>query len=330
MVQRGDATMNDLFRPNSQRPTLDQRPGCGTLEVDGYLDAIRAPRASQAGYAAASVETVGPEGCSVALMYCEKEGFNPLWKAVNLANRFDLMVLSKKGQSVTAARKLIDVLGGDYELPLFVLHDFDVAGFAILGALKRDTRRYEFANSIEVVDLGLGLEDVEGLEREPAAATKTRPELLRQQLKDNGADEAEIEILVRERVELNAMTSDALIAMVERKLNDYGLKKAIPDDDALAKAYRAFHHSQELRKMFAEMTKEYDGGAGAIMIPGGLRTRIEEILKQHAGLRWDNALQIFLDKGALDRVQAEKEKAKAKSGDFTDAADDEGDEDADN
>ena len=84
------------------------------------------------------------------MLFCEKEGFNPLFKAVNLANRYDLMIVSTKGVSVTAARLLIDDICGDNDLPLFVLHDFDVAGFMILGTLQRDTRRYQFSNAIEV------------------------------------------------------------------------------------------------------------------------------------------------------------------------------------
>ncbi len=68
-------------------------------------------------------------------------------RQVNLAERYDLMIISTKGVSVTAARQLIDNICGDYELPLFVLHDFDVAGFMILGTLQRDTRRYQFSNT---------------------------------------------------------------------------------------------------------------------------------------------------------------------------------------
>jgi hypothetical protein len=34
-------------------------------------------------------------------------------------------------------------------------------------------------------------------------------------------------------------------------------------------------------------------------------------------LRWDDAIQIVLDKSQLDRVRVEKQKAKKKSGDFT-------------
>jgi len=73
---------------------------------------------------------------------------------VNLANRYDLLIISTKGVSVTAARQLIDRICGDNDLPLFVLHDFDVAGFMIFGTLQRDTRRYQFSNDIEVIDLG--------------------------------------------------------------------------------------------------------------------------------------------------------------------------------
>ena len=147
-------------------------------------------------FADASVDIIGPSGNLSGVLFCEKEGFNPLFKAVNLANRYDLMIISTKGVSVTAARRLIDEICGDNDLPLFVLHDFDVAGFMILGTLQRDTRRYQFSNAIEVIDLGLRLEDIAGLEREPAAATKTSADILRDQLAENGATDAEIAILL--------------------------------------------------------------------------------------------------------------------------------------
>ena len=253
------------------------------------------------------------------MLFCEKEGFNPLFRAVNLANRYDLMIVSTKGVSVTAARQLVDHICGDNDLPLFVLHDFDVAGFLILGTLQRDTRRYQFSNAIEVIDLGLRLEDIAGLEREPAAATKTSADKLRAQLAENGATDAEIAILLNERVELNAMTSDALIAMIERKLKEYGLKKVIPDDDLLAEAYRAFHRSNELREKFEKMESEFE--ESEIKVPKNLKDRVRAILKKHPDLRWDDALKIVLDKTQLDAVRAEKQKAKKKSGDFTDADD---------
>ena len=54
------------------------------------------------------------------------------------------------------------------------------------------------------------------------------------------------------------MASDALIAMIERKLKAHGVKKVIPDDKLLGEAYRAFHRSNELREQFEEMESEFE------------------------------------------------------------------------
>ena len=203
---------------------------------------------------------------------------------------------------------------------MFTLHDFDFDGFKILGTLQRDTRRYQFSNTFEVVDLGLRLADIEGLEREPAAATKVRASILREQLAENGAATAEIDILINERVELNALTSDSFIAMIEQKLKAYGLKKVIPDDDLLAETYRAFQRSEQLREKFEEVEAEFDDEDGEDeAIPKKLADKVRAVLKKHADLRWDDAVRLVLDGTQLDRVRAEKEKAKKKSGDFTGA-----------
>jgi hypothetical protein len=309
-------------RGHFEEPHTNRRIGCGTIEVGNYLHAMsEKPTIVPPEFSNASVEVIGPSGGISGVLFCEKEGFNPLFKAVNLANRYDLMIISTKGVSVTAARLLIDEVCGDNDLPLFVLHDFDVAGFMILGTLQRDTRRYQFSNAIEVVDLGLRLADIVSLEREPAAATKTSEANLREQLAENGASDAEIAILLHERVELNAMASDDLIAMIERKLKDYGLKKVIPDDDVLADAYRTFHRSKELRKEFEEMESEFE--ESKVKVPKTLKKQVRSVLNKHPDLRWDDAIQIVLDETQLDHVRAKKQKAAKKSGDFTDADEDE-------
>jgi hypothetical protein len=302
-------------RGHFEEPHTNRRIGCGTIEIGNYLHAMKEPEVIAAEFSDANVDIIGPSGNIAGALFCEKEGFNPLFKEVNLANRYDLMIISTKGVSVTAARLLIDRVCGDNDLPLFTLHDFDLAGFMILGTLHRDTRRYEFSNPIEPVDLGLRLEDIVGLEREPAAATKTSDANLREQLTENGATSAEIEILLRERVELNAMTSDALIAMIERKLKEYGLKKVIPDDALLAEAYRTFHRSNELREKFEEIESEFE--ESEIKVPENLKDQVDAILKKHPDLHWDDALKIVLDKTQLDVVREQKSKAKNKSGDFT-------------
>jgi DNA topoisomerase 6 subunit A-like protein len=301
-------------RGHLEEPHTNRRIGVGTIEINNYLRAMKQPEIIPAEFSDASVDVIGPSGLMSGILFCEKEGFNPLFKAVNLANRYDLMIISTKGVSVTAARRLVDEICGRTGLPLFVLHDFDVAGFLILGTLNRDTRRYQFANAVETIDLGLRLEDIAGLEREPKAATKTSDDKLREQLAENGATDAEIDILLDERVELNAMGSGELIAMIERKLKEHGVEKVVPDDDVLAEAYQAFHASQQLREIYEEAASEFE--AEEIDVPADLKERVRAVLIEHDDLRWDDAIQIVLDETQLDHVRERKQKAKKKSGDF--------------
>ena len=303
-------------RGHFEEPHTNRRIGCGTIEVGNYLHKTKEPEIVPAEFSDANISVIGPSGGVSGVLFCEKEGFNPLFKAVNLANRYDLMIVSTKGVSVTAARRLIDEICGDNDLPLFALHDFDVAGFMILGTLQRDTRRYQFSNAIEVIDLGLRFNDIERLEREPAAASRVTKHTLRNQLAENGAMQAEIDILLDERVELNAMRSDDLVEMIERKLKEYGLKKVIPENDLLSEAYQVFYHSQQLRKIFEEAESGYE--KADIEVPEDLKGRIRAILDEHHDLRWDEAIHVLLDRTQLDQVREKKQQAREKSGDFTD------------
>ena len=174
-------------RGHFEEPHTNRRLGCGTIEVGNYLHTMQEPEIVPAKFANANIDIIGPSGNIAGVLFCEKEGFAPLFKEVNLAKRYDLMIISTKGVSVTAARQLIDTICGDHDIPLFILHDFDVAGFLILGTLQRDTRRYQFSSTIEVIDLGLRLADIAGLEREPAAASRISADILRAQLAENGA-----------------------------------------------------------------------------------------------------------------------------------------------
>jgi hypothetical protein len=93
-------------------------------------------------------------------------------------------------------------------------------------------------------------------------------------------------------------------------LNAYGLKKVVPDGDLLAKTYRAFHRSDRLRERFRKMENQFDKEIAAVEIPEDLDQRVRAILAKHAGLRWDDAIQLVLDRTQLSRLRAEKERAK--------------------
>jgi hypothetical protein len=112
--------------------------------------------------------------------------------------------------------------------------------------------------------------------------------------------------------------------MIERKLDEYGLQKVVPDSDVLAGAYRAFHRSHQLREKFDEMVGEFDKAAKEVEVPADLGDQVRAKLTKHPELRWDDAVQLVLVPGDLDRVLEDKEEAKRKSGDFTSHSDDPG------
>ena len=96
---------------------------------------------------------------------------------------------------------------GGYNIPCLVLHDFDKSGFSIFATLGRSGHRYAYRNHVEFIDLGFRLADIDGLETEAVFDSGDEYQR-RRNLRENGATPEEIDFLLKERVELNAMASD--------------------------------------------------------------------------------------------------------------------------
>jgi hypothetical protein len=233
--------------------------------------------------------TCGPGHRYGAIAFVEKEGFLPLFRAVRLAERYDLAIMSTKGLSVTASRLLVDRLCAAHQVPLLVLHDFDKSGFSILGTLRRDTRRYAFRNRIEVVDLGLRLEDVEdsGLETEDVVHRSDPAANLR----ENGATAEEIAFLRTRRVELNAFASADFVAWIEQKLERHGVAKVVPDEDALTLAYRRSVASRYVASRLQSAIHEAQRHAAEAPVPDDLADLVALGLRGDPTQSWDEVVQ---------------------------------------
>src|SRR5262245_44055197 len=150
-------------RGHFTEPHSSTEIGLGTLEVRSYLAGVRSHCVN--GFAVDVREkhypTRGPNNRFGAILFLEKEGFDPLLEEGRFAERYDIAVMSTKGTSVTASRELVQELCATYDVPLLVLHDFDVTGFTISGTLRSSTRRFTYGRKFKVVDLGLRLADIE-------------------------------------------------------------------------------------------------------------------------------------------------------------------------
>jgi DNA topoisomerase VI subunit B len=275
----------------------------GTLEVRGYLQ--RATWRGVAGIRNCLSFDLGKQDCGPrelfgALLYIEKQGFDELFRKVQLAERFDIGILSAKGQSVTACRHLADELCGTYGIPLLVLHDFDLAGLNILHTLCNDTRRYAFKNEFEVIDFGLRLEDAKawGLDSERVCYGRNKngeAKDPRDRLPVVGATEEEAKFLCSEktgagwcgrRVELNALTSDNLVECVESKLTAAGIQKVIPNQEALEKAYRRALQDKLINERMDAIAKATGDLASKAKLPANLDRAVRKLLKSNPAQPW--------------------------------------------
>lgn len=175
------------------------------------------------------------------VLYVEKEGEMPKLREARLAERYDMAIVSGKGYPAEAARTLFEsAKEGDYQL--FVFHDADLDGYNIARVMREATRRMPHY-SVEVVDIGLTVEDAldMSLDPEPFSRKKDIPRELRLSLSNTAR-----RYLYRpnpdgggvrgERFELNAILPSARrMEYIERKLQESGVRgKVIPPDDELA------------------------------------------------------------------------------------------------
>lgn len=290
----------------------------GTIDVRNHLAGL-GHRVAGAELSGASWEypTIGPTNRYSALLFIEKEGFGPLFKKTRLAERYDIAIISTKGQTVVAARHLVDELCGRYDIPLFVLHDFDKAGFSILHTLKHDNDKYEYNHTDRtVIDLGLRLEDIvkHNLRSEPVEYGKSDPtdNLIR-----NGATKEEAAFLCdnqrwrnvkrkRElhyygnRVELNAFNSRAFVDWIESKLEEHGVQKVVPDNETLRTAYVRAAKIEELHRRMAAIRREVE--SVEVPIPDDLESMVRGGLADSPASPWDAIVADLADEAGFPQA----------------------------
>jgi Topoisomerase 6 subunit A/Spo11, Toprim domain len=289
-------------RGHFTEPHTNREVALGTLAVRDYLAGNHG-----SAYLADSDDlihlypTQGSRHRFGAILFIEKEGFLPLLQKVQIAERYDIAIMSTKGMSSTAARSLVDAMciAGQKGVPLLIVRDFDKAGFSIAATLQNDTRRYQFRNQLKVHDFGLRLIDVKkwDLESETVSYGNSDPE---DNLRDNGATDEEIAFLIGDgftgkRVELNAFPSDAFIEWLKGKLDEHGIQKVLPDDQTLDDAYRRALKRAKVQELLAREGERIDEEVAAAVLPEHLSEQINDKLEEDPSQPWDMALTLLVE-----------------------------------
>ena len=140
-----------------------------------------------------------------------------------------------------------------------------------------------------MVDVGLRLHQVDGLEDEPIS-----PDNLKSvgdgRLRVCGADEEEIAFLRGRRVELNALTTEQLVNLIEGALAENNVTKIVPSDKDLGNAWRAAKAHAEVAEAVEEANKRAERWSQADA-PEALADQIRELLEEHPTMPWHAALR---------------------------------------
>ena len=243
------------------------------------------------------LDTEGPDNRFGNVLFIEKEGFGEILMHAKIGERWDMAIMSTKGIPVKAACDLIEQMHGK-RVRVFVLRDFDYAGFKIVRTLSNGTR---LAVGSPVIDLGLRLADIHDLQSEPDSyKTYVDP---RKYLEKCGASAEERQMLVSEgrsgfwegrRVEINAMTSEQLITWLERKFTEHGVKKVVPETSALGDAYRRAVFLKRVQERIEELEQEFK--TDDIAVPTDLAMQVSAAIEKDRALAWDQAVWNIAEK----------------------------------
>ena len=281
---------------------------CGTLSVDKYLsNHVFHHESTRPRYDFDSRWPGNSPGERFqAVLYIEKEGFEPLLEHANIASRFNIAIVSCKGQSVVAARKFVDhVCGSDCKLPLLIAHDFDLYGFQIAARLtkesqaqiEKNTCKYFFENpDIPSIDIGLRLADVEAYELGHEKFTPKDPiRIDKDEQREFGMTDAEAKFLEsHKRVELNAFTSPQFIEWLESKLRENGIcEDWKPPAEILKKQYE---RAMNIARVERAVTKIVNEQSEEVEFPEDIEAFTATAMQEYEDLPWDRAIATSLEK----------------------------------
>ena len=170
------------------------------------------------------------------ILVIEKEGVWTTLKdtgGVELARKYDLLVLSLEGYNIEAGQKLLAKGQQEHGYKIFCWHDADPHGYNICRVLAEPTERLP-NHHLDVIDIGLRLE--EGLEMGLQTETFTRANALPKEILP-GLSDKELEFFTGtydegqerwrncQRIEINAIPKRERPVYLDKKLSAFFQKK---------------------------------------------------------------------------------------------------------
>ena len=252
-----------------------------------------------------------------AILFVEKRGLWPILEDAGVGPRFDLAIIASEGFSPVAVRRLLAKASKERNYKILCLHDADPAGYEIGRTLAEETERMP-GHQIDVSDIGLNLEEAidldlqsERFKRTGSLSSKLVERLSPVEREWFQGSRVDGKTYLGRRIELNAFLPADLIAFVEDKLEQHGVRKVLPpaeifrehaeielNDQARELVQRTVLRLVDVDAIVAEVTPDLRSRLDL----AGQREHVRARLEQERALPWRQTLYEQVRSGLeLDR-----------------------------
>ena len=200
------------------------------------------------------------------VLYIEKTGFDAIFRAEKIDEKYSMIIVSGQGFVSRSAKQFLYNCQ-QQGMRLYCMHDLDISGCLILDSLKNPNEK--FKESLEVIDLGVTLKDVERYRIQPEIIDLSKE------------DKSKLENLPKEyqkffgfvgdkglRVELNAFTTEQILEIIDQKLASIN---ELPTID-LQSAFKLDHQAIKETALVNLIKKKFLKAIDDIYVPLDLST----------------------------------------------------------
>lgn len=199
----------------------DKQDGLGTANVRNFINNIgKAPNTFNC-YGGVSDNVYIDDNFNVEykydkVLYIEKTGFDDIFKAEKIGEKYHMIIVSGQGFATRAAKTILYALQNK-GLKLYCMHDLDISGVNIFKSFQTTNDKFEYP--IDIEDLGITIEDVYRYNIQPEQVEKgksDRDKLLSMSDEYRSFFDG---VTHYNRVELNAFTTEQILEIMDKKLS---------------------------------------------------------------------------------------------------------------
>lgn len=189
------------------------------------------------------------------VLYIEKTGFDAIFKAEKVGEKYNMIIVSGQGFSTRAAKTLLYKFQ-QMGLKLYCLHDLDISGIYILDSFGTPNKK--FKEHIYMENLGVTLADVEKYHIEPEKVDIKQED--KKKLKNLSYEYRRFfdAGTSYRRVELNAFTTAEILEILENKLSAINNLPTINLEESLNVDHKAIRETAFMRIMAEKYREQLD------------------------------------------------------------------------